>query len=107
MIRATMLCQGVSTRVPKDHEYWVYIMTSASGTLYVGMTNHLGVRVRQHKAGEIVMASRKNITATGWFTTRATIGFIELLAVKAIKRMEAFQKDCIDGKPESPMERFI
>jgi putative endonuclease len=28
-------------------------MASASGTLYVGMTNDLGVRVRQHKAGEI------------------------------------------------------
>jgi putative endonuclease len=49
----TVKRQGVSTRVPKDHEYWVYVIASASGTLYVGMTNDLGVRVRQHKAGEI------------------------------------------------------
>src|SRR5437588_9444997 len=51
--------QGVSTRMPKDHEYWVYIVASASGTLYVGMTNDLGVRVRQHKAGEIEGFSKR------------------------------------------------
>jgi putative endonuclease len=51
--------QGVSTRVPKDHEYWVYIMASASGTLYVGMTNDLGVRVRQHKAEDIEGFSKR------------------------------------------------
>jgi putative endonuclease len=51
--------QGVSTRVPKDHEYWVYIMASASGTLYVGMTNDLGVRVRQHKTGDIEGFSKR------------------------------------------------
>ena len=45
--------------MPKDHEYWVYIVASASGTLYVGMTNDLGVRVRQHKAGEIEGFSKR------------------------------------------------
>jgi putative endonuclease len=54
-----MQLQGVSTRVPKDHEYWVYIMASASGTLYVGMTNDLGVRVRQHKTGDIEGFSKR------------------------------------------------
>jgi putative endonuclease len=51
--------QGVSTRVPKNHEYWVYIMASASGTLYVGMTNDLGVRVRQHKTADIEGFSKR------------------------------------------------
>ena len=45
--------------MPKDHEYWVYIMASVSGTLYVGMTNDLDVRVRQHKAGEIEGFSKR------------------------------------------------
>ena len=45
--------------MPKDHEYWVYIVASASGTLYVGMTNDLGVRVRQHKAGEFEGFSKR------------------------------------------------
>jgi putative endonuclease len=34
-------------------KYWVYIVASRSGTLYIGMTNNLYVRVQQHKSGEI------------------------------------------------------
>jgi putative endonuclease len=30
-------------------QYYVYIMTNKSGTLYTGMTNNLRKRVRQHK----------------------------------------------------------
>ena len=32
-------------------EYFVYIMTSRTGTLYVGMTSNLLKRVYQHKEG--------------------------------------------------------
>ena len=34
-------------------KYWVYIVASHSGTLYIGMTNNLYVRVQQDKSGEI------------------------------------------------------
>jgi putative endonuclease len=34
-------------------KFWVYIVASRSGTLYIGMTNNLYVRVMQHKSGEI------------------------------------------------------
>jgi len=37
----------------KEHEYWVYIMASLSGTLYTGITGAFFTRVMQHKAGEI------------------------------------------------------
>jgi len=37
----------------KDHEYFVYIVCSHSGTLYIGMTNSIYRRVLQHKSGEI------------------------------------------------------
>jgi putative endonuclease len=33
----------------QDKQYYVYIMTSKSGTLYTGMTNNLQRRVYQHK----------------------------------------------------------
>jgi hypothetical protein len=37
----------------KDHEYFVYIMCSLSGTLYIGMTNSIYRRALQHKRAEI------------------------------------------------------
>ena len=43
----------------KDHEYFVYIMCSLSGTLYIGMTNSIYRRVLQHKRGEIEGFSSK------------------------------------------------
>ena len=42
--------QGILTR---RHKYCVYIVASLSGTLYIGMTNNLYVRVMQHKEGKI------------------------------------------------------
>jgi putative endonuclease len=35
-----------------NHEYYVYILTSRSGTLYIGMTNNIERRLREHKSGE-------------------------------------------------------
>lgn len=36
----------------KDHQYFVYITSSGSGTLYIGMTNSIYRRVLQHKRGD-------------------------------------------------------
>ncbi|HEV2988481.1 MAG TPA: hypothetical protein VG759_08570 [Candidatus Angelobacter sp.] len=68
--------------MPKDYEYWVYIMASASGTLYVGMTNNLGGESGSIRPA-ILRASPSVITVTGLSIMRAMIGFIELLAVKS------------------------
>ena len=37
----------------KEHQYFVYIMSSRSGTLYIGVTNSIYRRALQHKSGEI------------------------------------------------------
>ena len=34
-----------------EHRYYVYILASKSRVLYVGVTNDLGVRIRQHRSG--------------------------------------------------------
>ncbi|GAB4425590.1 MAG: GIY-YIG nuclease family protein [Anaerolineae bacterium] len=39
--------------------YYVYIMTSPSGTLYIGMTNNLQRRVYEHKHGVIEGFTKK------------------------------------------------
>ncbi len=37
----------------RKHQYWTYIVASASGTLYIGVTNSIFHRTREHKQGEI------------------------------------------------------
>lgn len=37
----------------KEHQYFVYIVCSGSGTLYIGMTNSIYRRALEHKHGEI------------------------------------------------------
>jgi putative endonuclease len=41
------------TGVMREHRYFVYIVCSRSGTLYIGMTNSIYRRALQHKSGEI------------------------------------------------------
>jgi putative endonuclease len=36
-----------------DQEYWVYIVASSSGTLYIGVTDNLFRRALEHKSGEL------------------------------------------------------
>jgi putative endonuclease len=53
---------GVTMGAMKDgffHKYWMYIMASQTGTLYVGMTGNLFARVMQHKNGKVDGFSKK------------------------------------------------
>ncbi len=36
-----------------QHDYYVYIMASSTGTLYIGVTSNLEKRVMEHKQGII------------------------------------------------------
>ena len=37
----------------REWHFWVYIVASKSRRIYTGMTNDVGRRIREHKAGEI------------------------------------------------------
>jgi putative endonuclease len=39
--------------IVKDHQYFVYIVSSRSGTLYIGMTNRVYRRALEHRRGDI------------------------------------------------------
>jgi putative endonuclease len=52
----------------KDYRFWVYILGSRSGTLYVGMTNDLERRLFDHRAGIYPgFASRYGLTRLLYF----------------------------------------
>jgi putative endonuclease len=47
----------------REHKYFVYIVCSNSGTLYIGMTNSIYRRALEHKRGEIEgFAAKYNCT---------------------------------------------
>jgi putative endonuclease len=51
-----------------DHNYYVYILCSTNGVLYVGMTNDLAYRVSQHKQGKIPgFTKRYNVNRLVYF----------------------------------------
>ena len=55
-------------------QYYVYIMTNRSGTLYTGVTNHLERRVYEHKQKLVPgFTSRYNINRLVYFETTSNI----------------------------------
>lgn len=53
-----------------DRRYYTYIMASRSRVLYVGMTNNLPRRVREHKQKEgNSFTAQYNITRLVWYRT--------------------------------------
>ena len=52
----------------RDRRFFVYIMASRSHNLYIGVTNDLGRRVREHKSHEIEgFTQRYNVDRLVWF----------------------------------------
>ncbi len=56
------------------NEYFIYIMTNRSGTLYIGVTNNLTRRVYEHKCKLIPgFTSKYNINRLIYFETTSDI----------------------------------
>ena len=87
-----------------DHKkYWVYIVASRTGTLYLGMTNNLFVRVAQRKSGEIEGFS------SGYKCNRLVYweSFDDVLKAinqeKQLQGLAAGEEDCLDRADESTL----
>src|SRR5215472_4407581 len=53
-----------------EYRFWVYLVASRGGTLYIGMTNDIALRIRQHRSGEIEgFATKYNCTRLVYFET--------------------------------------
>jgi Predicted endonuclease containing a URI domain len=65
--------------------YYVYIMTNPSKTLYVGVTNNLELRVRQHKLKQIPgFTTRYNITQLVYYEETSDV-LVAIAREKTIK----------------------
>ena len=72
------------------NEYYVYIMSNKSRTLYTGVTNDLERRVCEHKTKAIPGFSAKyNTTLLVWFESTNDIGE----AIEVEKRIKGWKRD--------------
>ena len=57
-----------------ERAFHVYMMSSESGVLYLGVTNNLGKRVTQHKLKLVPGFTRKyNVTKLVWFEPHSSV----------------------------------
>jgi len=72
------------------HQYFVYIMTNKSGTLYVGVTNNLERRISEHKNSLIEGFTKKyKINKLLYFEETNDI----LAAINREKQIKGWRRD--------------
>jgi putative endonuclease len=78
---------GHTAYSPGVRDYYVYIMTNNSGTLYVGVTNNLIRRVTEHKSGATKgFTSRYKMTRLVYFE----VGGDALAAIEREKQIKGW-----------------
>jgi putative endonuclease len=93
----------------KQHNYWVYLLASRSGVLYVGMTNNLERRVWEHKNREVPgFTADYNVNQLVWFeefrevrdaieTEKRIKGWSRAKKVALIEKMNPQWQDLSEG----------
>jgi putative endonuclease len=72
-----------------EHEYCTYIMASVTGTLYIGVTGRLEVRVQQHKVREIEgFAAKYKCTRLVYYERYGEVG----LAIGREKQLKVWSR---------------
>ena len=70
-------------------DYYVYIMTNRSRTLYTGVTNDLERRVQEHKQKLVPgFTSKYNINTLAWYETFSNVG----QAIEGEKRIKGWSR---------------
>jgi putative endonuclease len=92
--------------LPREHHFWVYILSSRSRNLYTGMTNNLTHRITTH---------RKNVegTHTARYNIHRLVHYEHFQCVnnaiareKEIKRWTRAQKIALIEEPTQPGKTF-
>lgn len=77
----------------REYNFYVYIMASASGTLYVGMTNDLERRVYEHKNGLIEGFTKKYGCHKLVYYEHTTYVYAAIAREKQIKKWRREKKE--------------
>ncbi len=90
----------------KDHEYFVYIVCSRSGTLCIGMTNSIYRRALEHKRGEVEgFASTYGCNRLVYYE-----GFDDVQqgnwTRETVEGLDSGKEDCVDRVEESSLGRL-
>ena len=93
------MSQSSSDSVDNTHLWFVYILESADGTLYTGMTNDIERRLEQHNAGTAARYTRARTPVKLVHQEESENRSTALKREYAIKQLTRKQKDqLITGK---------
>jgi len=72
-------------------QYWVYILASVNRTLYIGVTNNLGLRVAKHRQQIHGFTAKYRITRLVYYETTSDV-MAAITREKALKRWTRARK---------------
>ena len=93
------LCYPSAVRDGYDYTFWVYILTSRTGTLYIGITGYIDRRISQHKMDSIEGFTKKIQSPSLDLLRDLRLCFECDPPREAVKGLAAREKDCVDQRP--------